>query len=594
MESTAPKRPKPGESPLWPHLETIRSMRRARKSWVVIAFELRKSHGIETTSSTVYRFFKRAADAAGPLKDATGGAKDEAPNVPAESPKVIIAGASSNSPESSFKALFRKLAANVFKGSSPAVCKAVPEHWPLDLPLVRFSERSEDTWTMADAFQGLLIQGENGSGKTSGSGRLFARKYLENGFGGLVLCFKTDEADLWRSYLGQTGREADGCFFGIEESFRFNFMDYEARTSGIDFVENLVSLLVDVASVQRRAEATGSEAHFWLPQKKKLLRNAITLLLLAEESIQLRTLYQMIVSAPKDPQQVCSTDWQRDSYLFQLLCQAEHKAGQHPEWELIRNYFMIERPNLASKTRETIDADFTGMFDPLTRGKIGELFGTTTNLTPDDIFGGRVIIVDLPVARYREIGQYAALIWSQLFQRAVDRRDYRAPDTRPVFLWVDEAQKFTIEQDAEFQTTARSKGISVVRLTQNVPNFLDAYGRDGKAKVDTLLGNHVTKIFHRNGDPVTNEWASKVIAKETQYRHSISTSGSIHQPIGVNSQASVTEVEEDACPPKEFIGLKNGGPKNDFIVEGILFQSGRLWKKNQRWLVRRFKQNCAK
>jgi hypothetical protein len=25
--------------------------------------------------------------------------------------------------------------------------------------------------------------------------------------------------------------------------------------------------------------------------------------------------------------------------------------------------------------RETIDADFTGMFDPLTRGKIGELFG---------------------------------------------------------------------------------------------------------------------------------------------------------------------------------------------------------------------------
>jgi hypothetical protein len=33
----------------------------------------------------------------------------------------------------------------------------------------------------------------------------------------------------------------------------------------------------------------------------------------------------------------------------------------------------IANPALASKTRETIDADFTGMFDPLTRGKIGEL-----------------------------------------------------------------------------------------------------------------------------------------------------------------------------------------------------------------------------
>jgi hypothetical protein len=123
-----------------------------------------------------------------------------------------------------------------------------------------------------------------------------------------------------------------------------------------------------------------------------------------------------------------------------------------------------------------------------------------------------------------------------------------------------------------------------------VPNFLDAYGRDGKAKVDTLLGNHLTKVFHRNSDPTTNEWASKVIAKETHYRHSLSSSGSIHQPIGVNSQFSVTEVEEDSCPPKEFINLKNGGKRNGLIVEGILFQSGRLWLRDQRWTVRRFKQ----
>jgi type IV secretory pathway TraG/TraD family ATPase VirD4 len=251
---------------------------------------------------------------------------------------------------------------------------------------------------------------------------------------------------------------------------------------------------------------------------------------------------------------------------------------------------MVERPALPSKTRETIDADFTGMFDPLTRGKIGELFGTTTNLTPDDIFNGKIVIINIPVARYREVGQFAALIWAQLFQRAVDRRTYTPPRTRPVFLWEDEAHYFTIEQDALFQTTARSKGISVVRLTQNIPNFLDAYGRDGKHKVDTLLGNHATKIFHRNGDPTTNEWASKVIAKETSYKHSISTRGSIQGAIGLNSQASFTEVEEDSCPPKEFIGLKNGGKKNNYIVEGILFQSGRLWLRDQRWVVRKFSQ----
>ena len=129
-----------------------------------------------------------------------------------------------------------------------------------------------------------------------------------------------------------------------------------------------------------------------------------------------------------------------------------------------------------------------------------------------------------------------------------------------------------------------------MRMTQNLPNFLDAYGRDGKHKVDTLLGNHATKIFHRNGDPTTNEWAAKVIAKDIAYKHSLSSSGSIQSSQGFNASTSVSEVFEDSCQPFEFIGLKNGGIKNDRIVEGIVFQSGRLWKKDQRWTVCRFRQ----
>src|SRR6266849_4496528 len=90
---------------------------------------------------------------------------------------------------------------SLFRKSAPRQWTKIPlgrqtrlrdSDWPLNLPLVRFSERSEDIWTLSDAFQGVSIMGENGSGKTSGSGRHFARKFLLNGFGGLVLCFKTD------------------------------------------------------------------------------------------------------------------------------------------------------------------------------------------------------------------------------------------------------------------------------------------------------------------------------------------------------------------------------------------------------------------
>ncbi len=198
-------------------------------------------------------------------------------------------------------------------------CGQSSDTWPLDLPLVGFSKREADVWTLGDAFQGVLIMGENGSGKTSGSGELLARKYLKAGFGGLVLCFKTDEAALWRRYLRRAGREDDGRYFSVDNDFRFNFMDYEAQSSGVDFAENLVTLLVDVASIQKRTEASGSEAHFWLPQKKKLIRNAIELLLMAEEPIQLRSLYSMIVSAPKDPRETADENWQRESFLFALL-----------------------------------------------------------------------------------------------------------------------------------------------------------------------------------------------------------------------------------------------------------------------------------
>src|SRR5262249_16296482 len=160
-------------------------------------------------------------------------------------------------------------------------------------------------------------------------------------------------------------------------------------------------------------------------------------LLLAHEPVQLRALYEMILAAPKSPEDVSSDAWQRGSSLFHLLERAETKARNTLELEMIKRYWLVERPALPPKTPETIDAHFTGMFDSLARGKIGDLFGTDTNLSPTDILEGRVVVIDIPIAKYREVGQYAALIWAQLFQRAVDRRSYVPPGSRPVFLWED-------------------------------------------------------------------------------------------------------------------------------------------------------------
>jgi len=50
--------PKPFQSQLWPHLETIREMRRTRKTWVEVAKHL-QTQGVTVSYRTVRNFFLR-------------------------------------------------------------------------------------------------------------------------------------------------------------------------------------------------------------------------------------------------------------------------------------------------------------------------------------------------------------------------------------------------------------------------------------------------------------------------------------------------------------------------------------------------------
>ena len=151
--------------------------------------------------------------------------------------------------------------------------------WPLDLPLIQWSRYPRDTWTLRDALQDVVVFGSKGSGKTSATGRLLALKYLRAGFGGLVLCAQETEAQNWRGYLEETGREVDGRFFTLDGSFQFNPLAWEAQKSGgLEYAENVVHLLSDCASIRKKRVLVSGEVPFWGEQRDKLLRNAISLL----------------------------------------------------------------------------------------------------------------------------------------------------------------------------------------------------------------------------------------------------------------------------------------------------------------------------
>jgi hypothetical protein len=457
--------------------------------------------------------------------------------------------------------------------------------WSLDDVLIRWSDHKDDGWTIGDSVQGVEIWGEPGSGKTSGSGRTISRRYLQAGYGGLVLCFKTDESDNWRRWLKEAGREQDGVFFSVDGPLRFNPFDCEAKTGGEGFEDNLVRLISDIGEVIQRGDEGGKEP-FFRSARDTMIGQAVRLLVMAEQEIRLHDIYRIVQDAPEDPNQVKNAEWQQNSAVFALLGKADKVTKNRSKWKVLKDYWLHEFPRITPVTRSGITANVSTLLFPMAFSKVGELFSSGTNVRPEAAFAGKVIVIDVPVAEYREAGHFAALLWSLMFQRAVERREPIDDKARPVFLWEDEAQYFCNPAKPRFLTTCRSKRASVVMLSQTVSNFYDAYGHKGKHKADIIMGLPSTKLFHLSGDCETNEWASKVIARDVSYRFNVASNGD-----GSNRhQVSISEHDDFSCPPQEFMGLKNGGRRNNLIVEGILFQSGRLWKGRERWIVRKFRQ----
>ena len=82
--------PKPYESALWQHLDTIRLLRRQRKTWAAIAGHLQQAHGLKTSFQAVQKFFKRASGTQIPLgfNDAGLTARTEGSSKPSTEPGV--------------------------------------------------------------------------------------------------------------------------------------------------------------------------------------------------------------------------------------------------------------------------------------------------------------------------------------------------------------------------------------------------------------------------------------------------------------------------------------------------------------------------
>ena len=452
-------------------------------------------------------------------------------------------------------------------------------------------------WTVRDACTGVMVFGMTGSGKSSGPLHKIANKFLTLNLGGVVFCAKPDECDTWIKYAKEAHREDDLLFLS---KLTFNYLDHESRRSGRGGgqIENLVNLYLEIVNMGKdKRNSGGGNDEYWNNAVKQLLRNTMTILQMAGESINIENIYRIVISAPS----ANGNTAEESSYCTDLMALSipEH-LRQTPEFEIARTFFLEEFAHLDERTRSNTVSSFSVTADSMQRGELARCFSAPeSTLHLEDIYRNhKILIVDYDQKSWGRMGQYAAGIIKYCFEMMIERReDISNNDAPPVFLWADECQFFSLDYDQKFQTTARSSRTLTVYATQNLGNLYDGYGKE---KASSLLGNLGTKFFCQNGEFETNEWASKsigqeiILRKNKTYGDSKSSSMKGDDNKSLSFSEGYSEQKDYRVDPADFSTLQTGGPRGQCKVGFIFWQSGRILNNGSVYVRSTIEQQCRR
>jgi type IV secretory pathway TraG/TraD family ATPase VirD4 len=308
--------------------------------------------------------------------------------------------------------------------------------------------------------------------------------------------------------------------------------------------------------------------------------------------------YAFISSSPQSREQSQDAKWRAESFCWQILVQMGQRKDMEHEASLLAAYWIHEFCELSDKPRSIIVTMVTNVFSKFMH-EINPLVCGETTISPDDCLRGKVVVLDMPVLKWREVGVFFQVIFKQLVQRAVLRRDLKESPL-PVVIWQDEAQFFATSNDALTQTVSRQSKLISVILTQTLPQLYAELGGTEKARMEgeSLLSNHMTKILCANSDHTTNQYMSQMLGESFHLFMSGNMENGGYNPLddmlnlpGKGSSGFGEHWHPD-FPSANFSRLAKGGKDNEFQVEAVCFMAGRVFNATGRtWIKTRFRQN---
>lgn len=470
---------------------------------------------------------------------------------------------------------------------------------PDGLDRVLFAWNDSDQFTVRDLLNGgVAIFGRTGSGKTSSSGKVLANALARlPGSGGLILAAKPGEdRAMWEKIFAAAGRSKDLLIFSPDSPLRFNFLDYEMAQGG--HTRNITKCITVIGETLGSSDTDGRESSdFWDKEQQRMIYNAVEVVKLATGRVGAPDLHRFITGAATSANQFTSEEWLAGFHneCLKAAWEKPKTAIEQHDFELAKEYWLNEFVFMADKTRSSIMTGVMGILHTFNTGIVRELVSSTTNVTPDDLFAGKWVLIDMAPSEWGDIGLFVAGGWKYLSQKALLKR---VADSRSnvVTIWADEAQQFVNSFDAHTIAQCRSHRGCMVFLTQSLHAYYAALsGQSGRHQADSLLTNFHTKLLHALGDIETANWASSLIGKSLQTftGGSMTPSEGMYDDLMGTSRYSgnFSQHFESILQPNAFMhGLRTGGAANGFVCDCFVIRSGEPFAGGANWLATSFDQ----
>ncbi|WP_300034168.1 type IV secretory system conjugative DNA transfer family protein [uncultured Roseobacter sp.] len=432
-------------------------------------------------------------------------------------------------------------------------------------------------WRVPDFYKNVAIFGQSGTGKTVCvlnallDGLLGATGAAGQPAAALILDPKGDFRDKIDALAQRHGRKRDLLIIDPDQpktSMRWNPLDTD---------DDAQEVAGRFAAVMETLNPSGGDDAFWIDNTKRLVQNLIALLRFARpnEPPSLIEVYEAAMSDEK------IKAWGKQV--------PDGVYDGNVEVSRTFDYFFDVWFTMPTDTRGTVRSFVSNMLGTFLTPPYDDLFsGHSTAQIGEVIDKGGILYVNMPIADKEVMSRVVStFIKLEFYREVLKRRD----KPRPSFFLCDEFQSyFTTGQgrgDADaFERTRQSNHANIVAF-QNLNALFKQ--TDRQEPVLNMLGNCGTKIFLRNTERETNEFASDLFGEHIETM----TGASVNVAQGARGRGSGAAISNTAqysarVKKDEFANL--GVPsreENEPFAEAIVHLAARskVEMKKMRWKV---------